>query len=705
MSKSKQIQTQAKNQSVRQTDRKSRKNEMASRKDSGSFLEKLLILFFSSFLIHLVLVFLLKENQTVVIDEGLYTNIARSLAWEGKLAFRSQPVNYPYIFYPLLLVPVYWLSALLKSDVYRMIQILNTFFIASSVFPVFLFAKDFTKNTKKAYIIALIVSLMPDMLMGGYTMTECLIWPLSLWMVFFSWRFYDRRHLGDGLLTALFTGLLFFTKPGAVACGSVLLLLHFFFSIGKNRRDLLNAALSILLLIAIIAAIYGLYGLLFPSDSSLLGLYDKQTSEWGENDLLIAVEGTFLLLFLFCFACGGIWMILPLTHVKQYDQNRRHYIIALTVGVFIAVIGTAVFVVPYKWDSLGQLPLHLRYCSMYIVPFLVFALSIEIPYRKLNKAFIPLMVLFLVLSVFPGVRYGFVSRETSPIDSMSLAAFVQNNQLDGSVTGWLLTIAVIAILSFLLIALKENDGWNEKLQRFCSISFMCFVLFNAVCAHIEAGVYIDPTISEDAREVNGVIGHHESLGVMQRHYDSIYSYWLESRLNAPMQQVTMDQMFIQMEETNGVYSPFIPVEQSPNVNNHETPDTDTLVLGMTIAEHLELNQSVEAQKTKNGHFTIARIPDSGLWVDTMMYGLDNNTLYKDSVGYIHIFNENRNVNGFVHISMTASGSGTLVIGENECTLSSAPQVFEIETPYSSLISLSAKGGNADIFGYTTRSQD
>ena len=86
--------------------------------------------------VYILLAFLLRRAPIVIIDEGLYTNIARSLAWEGKIAFRGQPVPYPYILYPLLLVPVYRLQALLGGDLYRWVQVFNVLVICTSVFPV-----------------------------------------------------------------------------------------------------------------------------------------------------------------------------------------------------------------------------------------------------------------------------------------------------------------------------------------------------------------------------------------------------------------------------------------------------------------------------------------------------------------------------------------------------------------------------------------
>ena len=84
---------------------------------------------------------------------------------------------------------------------------------------------------------------------------------------------------------------------------------------------------------------------------------------------------------------------------------------------------------------------------------------------------------------------------------------------------------------------------------------------------------------------------------------------------------------------------------------------------------MELNKSVEVEKTKNGHFTIARIQPSERWVDTMMFGLDDNSLYTGVPGYIHIFDESRNMDGKVTITVTAAGSGILVIDGEKIAVS------------------------------------
>lgn len=162
-------------------------------------------------------------------------------------------------------------------------------------------------------------------------------------------------------------------------------------------------------------------------------------------------------------------------------------------------------------------------------------------------------------------------------------------------------------------------------------------------------------------------------------------------------------MFVQMEATDGRYSPFVPVEQAPNVNNHETTDTDTLVLGKTIAEHLELSESVlSVQRTQNGHFTVVKIDPSSSWVDSMLFGMDDNSLYPGTPAYLHIFDKDRNADGTLTVSVSASGSGTLTIGGETIALDQQRQSYTVTVPFAERVPVSAEGGTAQIYGYSTQ---
>ena len=161
--------------------------------------------------------------------------------------------------------------------------------------------------------------------------------------------------------------------------------MYFFNALIRDRACIRNAAISLLALIAAFAAVYGIFLLLFGTPDSLLGLYTKQTEEWKSQDLWVAVEASFLLVFLFIFACGGIFGLFPIVCLSDYDPEKRRFILSFLLGVLAAVIGTAVFVVPYKWTGeLGPLPMHLRYCSMFIPIMVIFTADRDLESSKIK---------------------------------------------------------------------------------------------------------------------------------------------------------------------------------------------------------------------------------------------------------------------------------------------------------------------------------
>ena len=173
----------------------------------------LVFLWAASVLIRFLFAFIYRQGPTIIIDESLYTNIARSLAAGEGIAYRSQPIPYLYIFYPLLLTPIYMLP--IDMDIYRVIQLWNAILMSTSVFPVYLLAKDLTRDEKKALICGAGTLLMPDLCMAGYLMSECVVWPLSLWMVWTAWKLFSQEDgkLKNGIICLWFLSSLVIRSP------------------------------------------------------------------------------------------------------------------------------------------------------------------------------------------------------------------------------------------------------------------------------------------------------------------------------------------------------------------------------------------------------------------------------------------------------------------------------------------------------------
>ena len=108
-------------------------------------------LYLLSVALRFALALLFRHGPTISIDESLYINIAKSLAAGEGITYRSQPIPYMYLLYPLLLVPLYLLP--FPVNFYRLIQLYNAFLICTSIFPVFLFAKDFTGSNKTDFFV------------------------------------------------------------------------------------------------------------------------------------------------------------------------------------------------------------------------------------------------------------------------------------------------------------------------------------------------------------------------------------------------------------------------------------------------------------------------------------------------------------------------------------------------------------------------
>ena len=668
----------------------------------------LLLMFAASVVLRFVLALLLRHGPTVIIDESLYINIAKSLALEGKIAYRGQPVDYMYILYPLLLTPLYLLK--LPFDMYRVIQLYNAILISTCVFPAYLFAKEFTGSERKALFSAGVTLLMPDMAMAGFMMSECVIWPLSLWVFCFAMKLYKNEGKAPkwGILTGTFSALLFWTKPGSFAFGAVLLIFALIAAWKeKDKTAIRAAAAGIAALAVLIAIFYGIYVFGFGYDMSVLGLYDKQLTEVNGRWIAGASEASVLQVMLLAMAAGGIYAVFPFAYLREYESVQRKFILATAAGIIIAAIGTAVLVVMYQWnESLTNMQLHMRYMAMFVPVLFIFSQPVACRKGGTSKGFLIALAVMAGLMIFPGARVGSVLGESTNIDSMALAAFFRHRKIE-TVWGIITIICSVTFIVFLMMEISRE--LSPALKRICKGYFLAFLLVNSICVYISGNVKVDRKVTEDALAANKIVEEEEGkvLGVTQQYYNEIMTYWLEARIRRPIQHVTIDNMVVAMEKTKGVYAPFVPIDQSPNIHNGETPEVNALLLEATIAEHLELNPELEAETTPNGINTLVHLKEGERWADTMLFGMNNNTLAEGKTATLCIFDEERIAGGELAVSVTAYAKteGTKLAVSNggksfEIELSAEEATYEF-TVSSGSIAFTAKDGDAEILRYST----
>ncbi|MGH3050415.1 MAG: glycosyltransferase family 39 protein, partial [Gaiellaceae bacterium] len=115
----------------------------------------------------------------IMVDELIYSDMARSFAASGHFLLRGQSAGFAPL-YPLLISPVYAAIGPV-SDVYQWIRAINGLLMPTAVFPAYLLARRVVKPPA-ALAAAVLAVAVPALVYVGTVMTENLFYPLFLWL-------------------------------------------------------------------------------------------------------------------------------------------------------------------------------------------------------------------------------------------------------------------------------------------------------------------------------------------------------------------------------------------------------------------------------------------------------------------------------------------------------------------------------------------
>jgi glycosyltransferase involved in cell wall biosynthesis len=150
----------------------------------------------------------------IMVDELVYSDMARSFAQSGHFLIRGVHANYGFV-YPLLLSPVY--SAIgPMTDVYRWSQVVNALVICSAVVPAYLLARRVLRPST-ALVAAAIAVAIPSTVYAGTLMTENVFYPVFLWLALALVAALERPTLARQLLLLSACALAFVTRAQTVA--------------------------------------------------------------------------------------------------------------------------------------------------------------------------------------------------------------------------------------------------------------------------------------------------------------------------------------------------------------------------------------------------------------------------------------------------------------------------------------------------------
>lgn len=576
----------------------------------------LILLYAAAVVIRFLIALTQSTGPSIIPDEALYSNIARSILTQGRVLMHGQPVIYDSLLYPLLLIPLYILPK--GIDMFRTIQLYNILLMTSCIFPGFLLARRFLGKDRPAWIVTLFLLILPDMALGQLLISECICYPLLFWMMYMAMRAFDGSfNLKDAFVVALLSALLYFTKPGLVAIGPIFCIFYILYAIKEHSGNWKNALASLAMLAVLFGLIQVMTRFVFQIDYNKESIYGSQAMELTATNLFVVFQGFILLLYFFPISSGILPVVLPAAGTARVDKRRKYFIIMLFAALLVTMVGVAYIIFLYEWRGqafFGRV--HIRYLAAFIPVLIMFAMSDDLEGMKLNWTSLVLFVLLFAgtLLLTPGARK---STGTETIDALTLSAFSMD---------WLgiPTKTVVLILLLLAIPLICWVLWRKGYtRRFRVVMLSCLaglMLLNNVTGYALLYAGKDERQAADAVQVPILTSGRTVLYITENDYYNDYSIALDIQYREPLESVTLNDLAVSMQYSDGTYAPFFPHSYKPTYPDHDTPDADTLIADAGVMKMLELAPGINAQWTANDCYAIIPIQRGQPFLKSLLAG-------------------------------------------------------------------------------------
>jgi hypothetical protein len=212
----------------------------------------------------------------IMIDEIVYSELAKSFAATGHFAVREAPTSGYGIVYPILISPAYALFDSIPT-VYTGIKVINSLLMSLTAIPAYLIARRVV-SVRGSLAVALLTVAVPSTFYAGTIMTENAFYPIFVALVMTLVLALDR----PGWLTVLlFLGVLlvaFETRAQAVAVLPAALTAPLVAAaLARRPREVGEHKLLYLLVVGAGVLVVGTELVRGRSVSSLLGAYSVTT--------------------------------------------------------------------------------------------------------------------------------------------------------------------------------------------------------------------------------------------------------------------------------------------------------------------------------------------------------------------------------------------------------------------------------------------
>lgn len=654
-------------------------------------------------LIRFLLCYTAMTFPSVMIDEGLYYSMARSISMGQGLLFCGQPANYSFILYPLILSPIYALFPE-GTDYYRAMQLWNFCLITTSLFPLYSLGKKITKNPVRAYGLAVISLLLADFSIGGHIMSENILFPMFFLLMLFLYEYIAEGKKSRALWIGVLGGLMFATKPGDIVPAAAALLFCLILEIReKNKQGILWNAGGILAALAVSAGCFALVVFGFGHPVSVFSIYEMQMQPSVGEQTMAFLQGLLLTPYYFLIGCGGIALLLPLKRYSEFSSGQKQFLLVTLLSLAAFVIGTAWTV---NRMEVNKVSVHLRYIAMYMPLLLIFCFmpaneKHELQEKKEHRFPwpIPVFGLYMIaVSVFMGCRFGTAQEGSCAAFHLSVA-FLRDFSLPAG-SEWLGNglICLFALILCLLLNGKKKKLPLEKIAVGCFL--LAAILSNGALYREAASVHQK---QDDIPVIQEATGDEDYLFIYGNN-TTWYDVSLNINTRKETNRVYYNDFFNHIVTEGGVYSPFLPDKQRGTLPTLKTPDTCILVVDQDVLPKLELTENVEVLTEPDRTMIALRITRGERIADSALGGIIGNKLTAGSGARLVILDPDKQVESitldvefpreteFIYSYGSDSISFTFPAGRDQYTITGVPGI--------NLYGFSCKDHDINIYGYT-----
>ena len=272
----------------------------------------------------------------IMVDEVIWSEIARGIADAGEPLLREEPDPGYSIAYPLLISPVYALFENLP-DAYAGVKTVNALLMSLAAVPAFFLARRVVRDGL-ALLAALMSVAIPSMAYTGTVMTENVFYPLFLLVALVLVVVLERPTLLVVAVLLLLVGLAYATRVQAVALAPAILLAPFVLAVFE--RSSFTATLTRFRWLYGIVAGAALAVLAFQtlSGGGLLGAYEpvgERSYELGEALRYLWWHVAELALYLLVIPLAAT--IVLVARARSLDARLQAFL-AVTVSLTVCVV-------------------------------------------------------------------------------------------------------------------------------------------------------------------------------------------------------------------------------------------------------------------------------------------------------------------------------------------------------------------------------